>query len=67
MKRSEIVDKVYNYLNEQYDSFHEVKHKHIANQLVELIEGCGMLPPVINPDKEHPNTKYIYRWEKEDE
>lgn len=78
MKRSEILDHI------KEDLLEKLKHRWLergeidkwaeftANELLDMIEGFGMLPPFFPPEKlsvMQDEEKYVqyYRWEPEDE
>lgn len=64
MKRSEAIDKIYDYLDKQC---HYAAHYFEAEMLVDLLEkDLGMLPPAYNNKTSEFNEDYlIHKWEEE--
>lgn len=62
MKRSEMLKK----LKELLPEYLQVEPED-PETILSVIELAGMLPPVIDKSKEHPNARFIYKWEEENE
>ena len=75
MKRSEVVDKLQEYLLNNIEEIGKTKGYNLAaRELLDLIEEEGMLPPMILGKNNRPKIKRdpyvdftIREWEKEDE